>query len=528
VQLGEPKRALPYLARLVQASPRDYLWLTAYADALEQDAQLDAADRVRRFAWAEVRTAARRADALKDRQLREAWTRYVLTQAPGDPSLAVLRDLLRLDDRKGDAPAEKERSAATKELVLGWLISTEQHENAKTFLWLNYGRKLAQPGWGAVSVALAEGDAEAAAKLLSERPQDIPYRDRVEAARLAKQLRQAQTFAFESQELHPDDDVLHLQLSQTLLEGANRLVGGAAYARRGVIESKPRELGAEVWITQRLRLAVEWREASQRTIDPLVIAGVPAHDRELRVTARRLLDDGWLELGAGQRDGFADSTAGRFKLYQSWGRRLSTLLSAARNERTLDSSALAVAGMRDEVSLRALYTLSKSEYLTAQLWGAKYRSQNGIALGTATGYDAEAGHRVRIEYPDVTLRIGTSQLWSHTQGTGDASTAVLNPNGTNPGPAFFVPGPSRRYGYGASVGETARDNWTRAFRPYAAGDLTRNTISGDGYNLRLGLRGSVLGQDQLHLYWLRSKGGGASSDSILEYGVRYEYYFDRY
>ncbi|MES1162706.1 MAG: hypothetical protein ABUL50_06555, partial [Rhizobacter sp.] len=205
----------------------------------------------------------------------------------------------------------------------------------------------------------------------------------------------------------------------------------------------------------------------------------------------------------------------------------STLFTAARNDRTLDSSALAVAGMRDELSLRALYTLSHTEYLTGQLWSARYRSQNGIALGSASGYDAEAGHRVRIEYPDVTLRIGAAQLRSRTEGTGDDATAVLNPAGTNPGPSFFVPGPSRRHGIGISVGESARENWTRAFRPYAGADLTRNSISGDGYNLRFGLRGSVFGQDQLHFYWMRALGGGASNDSILEYGIRYEYFFDR-
>jgi hypothetical protein len=98
----------------------------------------------------------------------------------------------------------------------------------------------------------------------------------------------------------------------------------------------------------------------------------------------------------------------------------------------------------------------------------------------------------------------------------------------NPGPGFFVPVNSRRYGYGISAGESVRENWSRGWRPYAGLDLTRNTISGDGYNARFGLRGSVFGQDQLHLYWLRAKGGGASSDSILEYGVRYEYYFDRF
>ena len=539
MQLGEPRRALPWFARLVQAAPQDYLWLTAYADALEQDGQIGAADRVRRHAWTVVRQAARKPDALKDRQLRETLARLTLARAPGDPALAVIRDLLRLDAQRDAVPAEppgggsnvpnqRERKAATDELVLSWLISTEQHENAKAWLWLRYGRKLAAPGWAEISVALSADDAEATAKLLAERPKDLPYRDRVEAARLAKQLRQAQTYAFESQEQHPDDDVLHLQLSQVLLEGAHRAAAGTALARRGAVGSKPRELNAEVWVAPRLRLAVEWREASQRSLDQAVLTGVPARDRETRLVARRLLEEGWIEFGVGQREGFADSVSARLRLYQNWGRRLSMLFTAGRNNRTLDSSALAVAGMRDELSLRALYTLSRTEYLSGQLWTARYRSQDGIKLGTASGYDVEAGHRVRIEYPDVTLRVAAAKLRSSTEGTGDEATAVLNPAGVNPGPSFFVPAGSRRNGIGIAIGDSARENWTRALRPYAAYDLTRNSISGGGYNALIGVRGNVVGQDQLSLYWLRARGGGASNDAILEYGVRYEYFFDRF
>jgi hypothetical protein len=539
LQLGEPRRALPWFARLVQAAPQDYLWLVAYADALEQDGQLGAADRVRRHAWTAVRAAARKADAFKDRQLRETWARFAIARAPGDPALAVIRDLLRLDAQRDalpagpaggglSAPNQRERKAATDELVLSWLISTEQHENAKSWLWLRYGRRLAAPGWAEISVALDAGDAEAAAKLLAERPKDLPYRDRVEAARLARQLQQAQTYAFEAQEQHPDDDVLHLQLSQTLLEGAHRAMAGAVQAKRGVIGSEPRELDAEVWVAPRLRLSVEWREASQRSLDQAVLTGVPARDRETRLVARRLLDEGWVEFGVGQREGFAESASARLRLYQSWGRRLSLLFTAARNDRTLDSSALAVAGMRDELSLRALYTLSRTEYLTGQLWDARYRSQNGIALGSANGYDWEAGHRIRIEYPDVTLRVTAAKLRSSTEGTGDEATAALNPAGVNPGPSFFVPAGSRRNGIGIAIGDSARENWTRALRPYAALDLTRNSLTGGGYNALVGLRGNVAGQDQLGIYWLRARGGGASNDTILEYGFRYEYFFDRF
>jgi Tfp pilus assembly protein PilF len=528
LQLGEPRRALPWFARLVQAAPQDYLWLLAYADALEQDGQMGAADRVRRHAWAVVRLAAHKTDALKDRQLRETWARFAIARAPGDPALAVIRDLLREDTQPDSAPDERRRSAATNELVLSWLISTEQHENAKSWLWLRYGRKLAAPGWAEVSVALATEDAEAAAKLLAERPKDLPYRDRVEAARLARQLQQAQTYAFESQEQHPDDDVLHLQLSQTLLEGAHRAMAGAAEAKRGVIGSKPRELDAEVWVGQRLRLSVEWREASQRSLDQAVMTGVPARDRETRLVARHLLDQGWIEFGVGQREGFAESVSARLRLYQSFGRRLSILFTASRNDRTLDSSALAIAGMRDELSLRALYTLSRTEYLTGQIWDARYRSQNGIVLGGADGYDWEAGHRIRIEYPDVMLRVTAAKLRSSVEGSGDEATAVLNPAGGNPGPSFFVPAGSRRNGIGVAIGDSARENYTRALRPYAALDLTRNSLSGGGYNAQIGMRSNIVGQDQLNLYWLRARGGGASNDTILEYGVRYEYFFDRF
>jgi hypothetical protein len=528
VTLGEPRRALPWLARLVKAAPQDYLWLTAYADALEQDGQAGAGERVRQHAWAEARRAARKPDALQDRQLRETWARMALARNPGDPALAVVRDLLRRDRDPGAAPGARERDAATRELILSWLISSEQHENAKAWLWLRYGRKLAAPAWAEVSIALAEGDAAAAAKLLAERPREIPYRDRIEAARLAKQLQQAQTYAFDAQEQHPDDDSLHLQLSQAMLEGAHRATGGATLVRRGLVESKPRELAAEIWLAPRLRLTTEWRDAAQRSLDPALLAGVPARDRELRVTARRLLDDGWIDLGVGARDGFADSASARLRLYQSWGRRLATLLTASRNDRTFDSSALAVAGMRDELSLRALYTLSRSEYLTAQLWGARYRSQNGISLGTANGYDWEAGHRVRIEYPDLTLRVTAAKLRSRTEGTGDEATSVLNPAGGNPGPVFFVPAGSRRNGIGASIGDAARDSWSRAWRPYAALDLTRNSLTGGGYNARFGVRGNATGPDQLNFYWSRARGGGASNDTIIEYGIRYEYYFDRF
>jgi hypothetical protein len=272
---------------------------------------------------------------------------------------------------------------------------------------------------------------------------------------------------------------------------------------------------------------VQWREASQRSLDENALRNVPP-DRELRLSVQESRDRRWIEAGFGAREAFAESAFARLRYYESWSRGFSTLFTVARNEPTLDSSALAIAGMRDELSLRALYALSKTEYVGAQAWRAGYRTQNGVILGGAQGSQWEAGHRLRIEYPDLTLRALAAQFHTRTAGNGDPATAPLNPSGSTPGPSFFIPVGSQRYGVGVALGESVRESFTRALRPYGGADLTHNSVTGGGYNAWLGVRGSVFGNDQLRLYWSRGRSVGASNDSYLEYGARYEYSFDRF
>ncbi len=531
--LGDARRALPFFARLARDKPDDYLGLMGYADALEQAGQAGESARVRRQAWVVVRKLHAEGptpgqDAQQQRQLRETTARLALSLAPADAALAVIRDFMRRDFAPGLAPDEKNRAAAVKELVLSWAISSEQYSSAKAWLWLQYGRKLAGPGWAEASVALAENDAEAAGKLLAERAESIPRYNRIDLARLTRQVRLAQTMAFEEQTRLPDDDQLHLQLADSLLAGANRLVGGATSSTRGVLRSQPHELLAQVWVTPRLRLALEWREASQSSTSTLVLASVPARDRETRLTLRQLLDTGWVEAGIGQREAFADQASLRAALFTEWRRGLSTLLSVARNDRTLDSTALAIAGAKDEIGARVTYAFAKREYFAGGLRQMRYHTQNGSPLGSGSALEGEAGHRIRIEYPDLTLRV-TAANYRFTAGSNDdARTAQLNPAGVVPGAAFFIPLNSRILGAGIGFGESIREGYSRALRPYGSFSRTVSSIAGSGYNALLGAGGSVLGTDQLSVYWNRARGGGSSGASILEYGVRYEYLFDRF
>lgn len=529
--LGDARRALPFHARLAREKPGDYLVLMGYADALEQAGQTGESARVRRHAWSVARAAyvqSPKPSGEQDRQLLETIARLAITMAPADTALAVIRDVMRRDFAPGGAPDDRNRSAAMRELVLSWAVSTEQYSNAKAWLWLQYGRKLAAPGWAEAMVALNENDVEAAERLLADRASEVPRYNRIDLARLSQQVRLAQSMAFEEQTRLADDDALHLQLADSLLAGANRLLGGVQSSTRGVLHSQPRELAAQVWVTPRLRLALEWREASQSNTNTLVLGSIPSRDRETRMTLRQILDRGWVEAGIGERQAFASQTSLRAALYTQWRRGLSTLLSATRNERTLDSTSLAVAGSKDELAARVSYAFAKREYFAGALRTMRYHTQSGSPLGGGSAFESEVGHRVRVEYPDLTLRLTAANYRFTAEGNDDARTATLNPAGVVPGASFFVPQNSRILGAGIGFGESVRESYTRAIRPYGSLSRTVSSLAGSGYNALVGAGGSLLGTDQLSVYWNRARGGGTSGASILEYGLRYEYYFDRF
>jgi hypothetical protein len=432
--LQEPRRALPFLARLAQSNPDDFFWLATYADALAQDGQMNAADRVRRHAWAVAHAGNTKADATMDEERRLRYARLVLQQAPGDPAMQVLRKL------RAEVPG-----AATEDLARAWPLSTEPQE-----------------------------------------PVEPP----------------------------PADE-------------APRLGAGAGRLRTGALDARPRELSASGAPAPRVRVELLAREAAQRSLDESVLRGVPAHDRALRLTGRHTVERRWIEGAIGAREAFADSAGAGARWYQGWSRRFATLAAAGYHEPTVDSTTLAVAGMRDFLGLRGSYALSKTEQLGAYFWGAAYRTQNGVRLGGAHGYEADAAHRVRIEYPDVALRVFAAGHNSRTQGSGDPATAALSPDGGVPGPEFFVPPSARRYGIDLALGESAREAWSRALRAYGGLALFHNSRSGDGYLARVGLRTALFGTDQLRLYWSRAEGAGVSGENTLEYGLQYEYRFER-
>jgi hypothetical protein len=198
------------------------------------------------------------------------------------------------------------------------------------------------------------------------------------------------------------------------------------------------------------------------------------------------------------------------------------------NERALDTSALAVGGVRDRAYADLEYNFSSREYVLGELSASRYYTQDRTFIGSGEALAWEAGHRFRTEYPDWNVRVaGSFNGFSHS-GSGDVGTAVLNPGGTIPTAAFFLPPSFNVYGVYTGFGTFYRTNYTRGIRPFADVGVSHNTVTGQGYGAILGASGALLGHDRFTVYASTGRGGTGVNELTREVGVRYMYMFDRF
>ncbi len=529
--LDQPARAVVYFREAVKRNPDDYLWLLNFADALDRNLQRDEAWRVRRHAWVKIREAVEK----KERpplELLHAQARVASQFMPGDEGLAVIRNLLRQDSGAGkisDDPREQGLDAASRELILAWTVSTEQHIAAKTWLWKQYARGLTAPTWAKISVALAHSDLDLLQKALEEYPDAIPRYDRHEAARRTQQYRHAQSIAFTELEKYPTDDEMHLRLTQSTFDMVSHTEVGYTRFTRGTVAGHEWTGEMAVWLSPRLRLSFDVSHIDQGLLNTVALASIPSSDRLYGLTALWRHAVGETRFTVFHREALVD-TAGFSLVHQyPFGQRLGGRLGFAYNERTLETSALAAGGVRDRVFAGLAYTLSKREYVLGELFSNHYYTQDErTKIGSSYGLNWEAGHRFRTEYPDWHVRVAGSINHFSLTGSGDAATAVLNPAGTIPTASFFLPGSFSVYGIYTGFGTYYRNNYTRALRPFVDFGVNRNTVTGSGYAALAGISGTVSGTDKLTLYASTGRGGGGTNETSREVGVRYMYLFDNF
>lgn len=543
--LGEPRRSLPWLTRQASSRGGDYIWLSNYADVLDEAGNTAMAWRIRRHAWALARqrlgnsaATVNTAPAATDKDRRDAmlaYARLATANAPGDAALSAMRRLLRQDSPasdKADSADDGDRrlDAAATELTLAWMLGEARYDAARQWMWTRYARRTSAPAWADYALALAERDWNRLEQLMAAGSDNVPAMSRIEAARATGRIAEAQTIGAQALSRAPDSDDLHLRLSTDLMATASSVIAGNTLFERGFLQGHEQTLRAQAWATPQLRIAAELQVFHQHTADPAALTGVPGTDRSMTVSAlyRHGIDagDGETDVALGNRYGLSGFTTARLRHTRLMTPRVTATAALSLRERATDTVPLQVAGHKDEASIGLQYGLSAREYLVSRLWSARFHSQQDSTLGTGQGGYFEGGYRIRSEYPDFSVRIARTISHYEAGTTADALIATVVPAGGTATASFFVPQSFRQWSINAGFGTTLREDRSRALRPFMDIGRSVNSASGSGYNWLFGAGGSVVGPDHVSLYWLRSKGGGGANVTVREMGLRYQYFFD--
>ena len=529
--LEQPNQALPFWRRQVPLHPNDPLWLTGYADVLEAAGKVRSAEQVRRQALVLTRQrlldpalrAAAPPDLVQSLQLQLARLQLATTQ--GDGQLRAITTLTGPDGLLADTAVSPANRAAALELVLGWMLSTEQHDQARLWLWRRYGTTLARPDWAEMMLALNDGHLAHISALLDHPDADrLPQGLRIEALQALGHTARAQALRIAQLQLR-DDDGQHETYTDTAWRQSRRVEYGLDLGRDAVHANR-QSLALWLPLSETMRLRVDAEQSSQRaglsrSTGTPELGLIAAQDRALSALLQFQPDRALqMEASLGQRSAERSFATGTLSASVQPVSRLTLRADLGFNARATDTAPLAVAGRQQEARLGADLRLTQTTPVRVTLRAAQLDLQSGERLGTALGLDWEIGQVLRGATPDLSVRVfGSYTRYRRTGSALPGWTARLTPDGSQPDAAFFVPDSFALHGVGLSAGLAARDSYTRAWRPFLDLSLTHHSRLGAGYGATVGVAGRLLGSDLLLLQLGTSRSGTGSDARAL--GLRY-------
>ncbi len=557
----------------------DYLWLMAFAECLDANSQPDLAWRIRRRVWLELRRpevlATIRTDLLVSMRDRLAALAQVFVV--GDRAKLLVERLLQADleelkkppppaplpatgaelvaaleaglaagmpqaaanpaaslpegwfTRDGGATTLRfpaaDNDATVKELALAWALNNEAHELARVWLVTRFAGNLARPLWGQLSVALAGADRDTLTRLIDDLPDWLPMYDRVEAALNIGRPALARTLAFEQLDHLQFDEQLHLRFTNMATDDPARVAGALVGIRQSPLAIAQTRLEASADLSPRLKLGLSLTVNRQSTQDETVLINVPQTDATASAYLRYQSGRGPLTLSIQHRSAVREINGMKLEYDLALAPRLRLAGSAGYQQTAIETAILRVGAMKNSVANTLTWAIANREYLRAGLAWSSFQSQSGAALGRSTVYSLEAGHRIRIEYPDFNVRVFGTRTNLAASATDDALMAGLRPALLATGSDVYLPASSTQWGLGFGWGQYLQERYSRALRPFFDFTLFHNSITGNGRSVRLGAVGSLAGQDHAVFYIGQSTGTPGAPQGLREFGLTYQWFY---
>ncbi len=534
--LGQPLQALPYFEQKFQESPRDYLWVLYYADALELAGQRSHAWELRQYAWVTLRKEAQSSNDLDwNQDVMRAYGRLALTRESGDRVLALFLRLLR-----------QQPDAATKELILSWYLSREEYDPARFWLWRYYARQLSKPNFASLALALIDNNEVVLDRLLSEKNHSLDRLQQVEAAKRLRRDRLVQTLASEGVEssLTPDlyahvlsDSVLshmaspldtHQQLPLTaqLWSGVPHVNTRFRFQNRSPLVFQQIEQLWNVPLGRGIEFHPFISHGWQHNTDRKVFRRVPRADTRIGGYLQWNMGPVLGEFSLYHRQALSAFVSLRGRTQLTWRGRTTSEFLIGRNLEADISVGMLVGGVQDLLRMNHTYQVSKWDTAFLQFDYPRFYSQDRRFLGQGIAVEGAWSHRLRLAYPDITFRLsGNWQRYSRRQEVSGKLPRLFSSQHSSIPVSNVLPKTFSQIELGAGVGESTFFSYGKNIRPFLFGGVNLNPETSVGANISGGIKGSVIGQDQLSLYGRYLRGGFRQDSTVTEWGLQYQLWF---
>ncbi|HEY4370615.1 MAG TPA: tetratricopeptide repeat protein [Burkholderiales bacterium] len=557
--LDRYREAIYWYRRELARKPDDSLLALNYADALDRYQLTGVADRVRQQVWQRLRGQLQLDKPTvpldPDPDLL-AVTRLALLNRPGDPALALVREVAA---QLRGLPTSTGDDRETRALIIAWAVSTEQFRNARAWMWLRYASSAAEriatrrdnfdprradrrgtpPLWAEIQTALQLNDTQTMDRLLQTHADGLPIYNRYDTAYALNHWQQALDIAFHGMEQSGVDDELHDRFRQHAPLYANYLQLQLSRSVYGDLGSRGLQVEGRYALTRNIQLKAGYTKNIQGTDDPEFNTLAPHTDRLTSLEAIWLQgEENSNSLAIFRHNEVANLTGARYTLNYRFDRRFSLDGAVEYRGNATESIPLRVAGYTNNVRFGLSYNLSKREYVRIAPQYDRFYTQFGDYVGSATQVETEAGYRIRTEYPDLRARVfATRQLVNRNGAIGPATIARLPQavrdaigDGSLSSTGYFLPDGSTNVGACLGGGENLggvnlQDTYTRAWRPFFEACEQHNSVNGAGYLGYIGIAGSVIGPDHLSLRLDISRGGTGAGNFARTLALRYRYYF---
>jgi len=555
MRLGDARAALHYLHKQAPSRHNDPLWELSFADALEMSGAVDSAWQIRRHVWTQlldskmskglpVGMAPEQRDDLRSRFVSltdmfkgsEASRRVLIellredAAARAEPTQqdaqSVLGDIGMLPPALAKSLVQRQQaySAAAREAALAWAQSQAAYPLERVWLAQQYIKRLSQPAYALITIALAEHNLAEMNRLLDEMPDRLPLENKIDAEAATGRLADAQTDVYQAQQTLPDNNNFNAALREHILPSAQAVAPSFRAVSGGALNYTDTTLAGGTRLNANTSIVLDYLDRLQHG-NPLTLPGVPSYDRSLNATLNHFGVADTQTLNIGHRQGLASFFTARFDGTLNDNESLSYTYSLARNQEATETQALLVGGLKDLASVGINYKPEPHIFSGVSVEYDRFYGQDRSFLGSGIVLNGQAGYKFRIEYPDYTVRLVVTHAQYNATGSPGALLDPLVPLGAVPSVTQFMPHGFTQAALLFGFGTDLLTGYSQAWRPFFEAGPLQDSRAGSGEQVNFGVVGSLLGTDQLAVYFAHSSVSQTGSSPVTELGVRYRWMY---